>query len=220
MKNLVERFVSATDRECIEKAVAEVELKTSGEVVCMIASSSYSYPMADVIAGAALAFPLALILTHFLGGWMWVGTQNMYLFTGLFAIVFVLTRFIASRVPCFKRLFVSRREIDEEVEEAAITAFFRHGLYRTRDANGVLLFLSVFERKVWLLADKGIHEKVSESQWDDLVASITAGIRNGRGADAICKAIGEIGDLLTSHFPVKPDDTNELKNLIVEEEKP
>ena len=216
MKKLVESFISKSDQKCIEKTVTEVELKTSGEVVCMIVPSSYTYPMADVIAGAALAFPLALILAHFLGAWMWIGTQNMYLFVGLFAVIFILTRLIATRVPSFKRLFVSKREIDEEVEEAAITSFFRHGLYRTRDANGVLLFLSVFERKIWLLADKGIHEKVPANQWDDLVASITGGIQKGQGADSICAAIREIGDLLSTHFPIKSDDTNELKNLIVE----
>jgi len=105
----------------------------------------------------------------------------------------------------------------EEVEEAAINAFFRQGLYRTRDANGVLLFISVFEHKVWLLADQGIHEKVPQAEWDALVARITRGIREGHRTDAICSAIETIGQLLETHFPVKPDDTDELKNLIVGE---
>ena len=47
---------------------------------------------------------------------------------------------------------------------------------------------------------------------------ITHGIRNGQGAEVICKAIYEIGDLLNAHFPIKPGDTDELGNLIVESE--
>lgn len=217
MNNLVERFISKTDRDRIEKAVAAVEQKTSGEVVCMIVSSSYHYPLANVFGATAIALPLSLLSTHFIGGWMWIGTQNMWLFIGLFAILFALVGWLFNRIPTLKHPFISRREIAEEVEEAAITAFFRQGLYRTRNANGVLLFISVFEHKVWLLADKGIHEKVPAGEWKKLVDHVTQGIVSGQRVDAICSAIDTIGDLLRTHFPIKADDTNELKNLIIEE---
>lgn len=215
MKNLAEQFLSSTDRQQIEQAVAAVEKQTSGEVVCMVVSSSYHYPTASIIATTVITLPLALISAHFLGGWMWIGTQNMWLFMGVFAILFALLFWLLKLFPSLQRLFVSQREMDEEVEEAAISAFFKNGLYRTRDANGVLLFFSVFEHKVWLLADKGIHEKVSPGEWDQLIDRVTQGIVKGRHVDAICRAVGDIGDLLTAHFPVKADDTNELKNLIV-----
>jgi putative membrane protein len=216
MNNLAETFLSETEKKRIESAVAATEKRTTGEIVCMIVSSSYHYPMADVLGATAFALPLALLATHFLGGWLWIGTQNMWLFLGLFTLLFALLRWVLRRYPPLKHLFISRREIDEEVEEAAVTGFFRKGLYRTRDANGVLLFISVFEHKVWLLADKGIHEKVPPEEWNQLVGRVTRGIRNGQGADAICKAIQEIGDLLNAHFPFKPGDTDELNNLIIE----
>ena len=192
-----------------------MEKRTAAEIVCMIVSSSYHYAMANVLGATAFALPLALLATHFLGGWLWIGTQNMWLFLGLFAIFFALLHWIVGRCPTLKRLFISQREINEEVEEAAVTGFFRQGLYRTRDANGVLLFISVFEHKVWLLADKGIDDKVSQKEWNHLVGCITRGIRKGQSADAICKAIQEIGDLLQTHFPIKPGDTDELKNLVI-----
>ncbi len=217
MKSLAEQFLSDTDRQRIETAVASAEQKTSGEVVCMIVSSSYTYPMAGVIGATAFSLPLALVLTHFLGAWMWIGTQNMWLFIGLFAVLLAVMVWILNRFSSLKRLFVSQREIDAEVEEAAISAFFNQGLYRTRDANGVLLFVSVFERKVWLLADKGIHEKVPAGQWENLVSHITGGIVEGHRVDAICSAITDIADLLAAHFPIRSDDTDELKNLIIED---
>ena len=215
MKNLAETFLSKADQERVNTAVAAVEKKTAGEIVCMVVSSSYPYAMADVLGATTIALPLALLATHFLGGWLWIGTQNMWLFLGLFAIFFALFYWVVDHWPALKRRFISQREIDEEVEEAAVTAFFKQGLYRTRDANGVLLFISVFEHKVWLLADKGIHEKVSQTEWDRLVGRIIRDIRHGQRADAICNAIADIGGLLQSHFPVKPDDTDELKNLII-----
>ena len=80
----------------------------------------------------------------------------------------------------------------------------------------MLVLISVFEHRVWILADQGINAKVPEGQWDDIVKMITAGIKQKRPADAICEALEKIGALLKAHFPIKPDDTDELKNLIIE----
>lgn len=216
MKNRVERFISEADQARIETAVAAVKQKTSGEVVCMIVPSSGHYPLAGVFGATTIALPLSLLCTHFIGGWMWIGTQNMWLFIGLFTILFTLGGWLINRFPLLKHPFISLREIDVEVEEAAITAFFRQGLCRTQDANGVLLFISIFEHKVWLLADKGIHAKVPDSDWKTLVDRITQGILSGQPVGAICDAIDNIGELLQSHYPIKADDTNELNNLIIE----
>ena len=111
--------------------------------------------------------------------------------------------------------FFSEREVEEEVQEAAITTFFNEGLYRTRDETGVLMLISVFEHKVWILADKGINAKVQDGQWEDIIRRLIHGIKQKRQADSICEAVEEIGAILKSHFPVKPDDTDELKNLII-----
>lgn len=215
MKNLAEKFLTKTEQEQIKAAVASAEKKTAGEIVCMIVSSSYHYPMASVLGATAIALPVALLAAHFLGGLLWIGTQNMWFFLGLFGIVFALMYWVLGQSATLKRLFISRKEIDEEVEEAAVTGFFRHGLYRTRDASGVLLFISVLEHKVWLLADKGIQAKVPQNEWDELVGSITKGIRKGQSAESICNTIQTIGDLLQTHFPIKADDSDELKNLII-----
>lgn len=216
MANLAEKFLNKQDREKIENAVKEAEKHTSGEIVPMIVSRSYHYPMSDVIGGISFAFPLSLILTYFIGGWLWIGDFNLWLFLGIIAILFTVFHQIIRRSRGLKRLFISEREIDEEVEEAAITSFFREGLYRTRDETGILILISVFERKVWMLADRGINEKVKPGQWDEIVGMIIEGIKNNKQADAICKAVDEIGRILREHFPIKADDTNELKNLIVE----
>jgi len=216
MKKLAHRFLSKQELEQVEAAVAAAEKKTAGEIVCMVESTSYTYPMANVIGATVIGLPLALLLTPFIGGLMWMGTQNMWLFLGVFGILFMAFHWIVDRTPGLKRRFVSNKEIEEEVEEAAITSFFRHGLYRTRDATGILIFISVFEHKVWVLADHGINAKVPEGQWQDIVKQITQGIRADKAAEALCRAVENVGEILQAHFPVKPDDTNELKNVIVD----
>jgi putative membrane protein len=216
MKDPAKEFLSDDERARVNAAVKEAEKLTAGEIVVMIISASYQYPMANVIGAAAFALPLALIFTPLVGGWLWIGSQNMWLFLGFLTVLFILFHEVIRRTPWLKRFFISRNEIDDEVEEAAITNFFDQGLYRTRDETGVLVLISVFEHKVWILADRGINAKVPEGQWDDIVKMITAGIKQKRPADAICEAVEKIGALLKENFPIKPDDTDELKNLIIE----
>ena len=217
MKDLARQFLSDEERSKIEASVKDVEKNTSGELVPMVVSASYHYPMADVIGAVVFALPLSLLLTYLVGIEFWIGGQNLWLFLGLFAVLFVAFHFLVKQWPGLKRIFISGREIDEEVEEAAFTAFYREGLHRTRDETGVLVFISVFEHRVWILADRGINARVTEGQWQEPVRMIVDGIKQHRQADAICEAISWIGDILSEHFPVRPDDSNELRNLIVEE---
>lgn len=215
MKNLAKNFLTDTDQKKIIDSVKQVERITSGEIVPMVISSSYHYPMSDVIGAVTFALPISLIMTNFIGGRLWIGTHNMWLFLGIMTILFIFFQWIVKNNLWLKRLFISKRELDEEVEEAARISFFNEGLYQTRDKTGILLFISVFERRVWVLADKGINDKVPRGQWDKIVSIILDGIRQKRQADAICRAIEEVGEILNEHFPVRADDRDELTNLII-----
>ncbi|MEN8245110.1 MAG: hypothetical protein ABFS43_09435 [Thermodesulfobacteriota bacterium] len=215
MKDLAEKFLNKEERERIRAAVNKAEKNTSGEIVPMIVPASYHYPMADVLGGASLALPVAILLTYFLGSMLWVGPTNMWLFMGIFGIAFIVFHRVVQRVWPLKRVFISDREIDEEVQEAALISFFKEELYRTRDETGILVFVSVFEHRVWVLADRGINAKVDQGQWDGIVAHVVAGIKSGQQADAICEAVKEMGGILVEHFPVREDDVDELDNLII-----
>jgi putative membrane protein len=219
MKYLAQRFLSPEEHEQIDAAVKAAEKRTAGEIVCMIVASSYRYPMANVLGATVLTLPPALVLTHWIGAHLWIGTQNMWLFIGLFGALFTAFYLLVDHTPWLKRRFISRTEMEEEVHEAAVTAFFNNGLYRTRDATGILVLISVLEHKVWILADHGINAKVPAGHWETLVASITTGIRQKRTAAAVCAAVESIGAILESHFPIRAGDRNELQNVIVGDER-
>jgi putative membrane protein len=218
MANTAEKFLTVQERDKIDNAVKEAERYTSGEIVPMVVSRSYHYPMSNVLGSIIFAFPISLILNYFIGGWLWIGNYNLWLFLGIIILLFIIFYQVVKHTSSLKRFFISDKEIHEEVEEAAVTAFFREGLYRTRDETGILIFISVFERRVWVLADRGINAKVKEGEWDGIVSMITEGIKNKNQAEAICKAVTNVGTILREHFPVKADDKNELKNLIIEGE--
>jgi putative membrane protein len=217
MKNLAKQFLTKTEQESIQAAVKEAEGLTSGEIVPLVVSASYHYPVADILGGATFALPTSIFLTPVVCGLFWTDPRNMWVLLCLFIIFFSLFYQIVQHIPVLKRLFISRHEINAEVEEAALTSFYKNKLYETRDRTAVLLFISVFERKVWILADRGIDEKLSQKPWQGIVVHVIQGIKKGQQCTAICEAVEQIGQILQTHFPVKPEDTDELKNLIIGE---
>jgi len=223
MKNLADRFLSEAEKKKIIESVKKVENITSGEIVPMVVSSSYTYPLAEIKGAAFFSVPAAIALTYLavqqslLMGYFPYLYYSMWMFLGIGMVLYVLSYLLLKYIPSMKRMFIADAEIDEEVEEAAVTSFFRNGLYLTRDKTGVLIFISVFEHRVWVLADSGINEKVDKKVWDEIVQHIIRGIKEKRQGDAIGEAITRVGEILKEHFPVKPDDRDELDNLIIGE---
>ena len=106
-------------------------------------------------------------------------------------------------------------EIDSEVAECAKVSFLDHNLHRTREGTGILLLICLFEHRVQVLADHGIHHAVPPESWQKVADMVTTGIHQGRTCDALCEAVTYCGDLLAANFPPRHDDTDELPNLIV-----
>jgi putative membrane protein len=212
----IDACVGEADLKRIEACVEAAERRTRGEIVVVVAPASHHYPVAGMVGGAALAIPLAVVLTRLIGRFAWAGPHDLWIFLGVVLPLFFLCRAALERFPRLKRLFVSPKEMDQEVREAAAVQFFSKGLYRTREETGVLIYLSLFECRVRVLGDRGIDAVAPAGFWREIVDQIVAGIKMDRRAEAICKAVGRICELLEEKFPAVPGDTNELPDLIVE----
>lgn len=88
------------------------------------------------------------------------------------------------------------------------------GLSSTRDRNGVLLYVAVLDHKFAIIGDKGIHEKVGQDFWNHTAQIMKIHFANGRIAEGISAGVKSVGDELSTYFPIKPDDTNELDNAV------
>jgi putative membrane protein len=209
MKQTANKFLTESEQQQIRDAVKQAEAVTSGEIVPMVVSSSYSYPQAE-IRGSLLLSSLAALLLTLLPDW-----GHIWIFLTLQVVGFVLFQELLRRVSWLKRPFLRQAEIDEEVEEGALKAFYQQGLYRTRDETGVLIYISLFEHKVWVLADKGINSQVEAGTWDAVVQTISKGLADKTPGPAICAGIEQCKKILAERFPVRGDDTNELHDLIL-----
>ena len=204
-----EIFFSAEEQKKIEAAIFEVETRTAGEVAVMVVDQSDTYPEARILAGVLLGSLLALIVADL------SFADSLWFFVPAAALFAMLIGWGVKFLPQVLRVFIPGTRLESRVQDWAVRAFYEKGLYLTRDDTGVLFFLSLFERKVWILADKGIYTKISQEKLQEYAAEMAKGVKEGRAAERLCSEIKNVGDILAEHFPIKPDDTNEISNKII-----
>lgn len=211
MGKKAETFFSEDDKKKIAESVRSVECCTIGEVAVMVVNSSDEYREATVLGSVLLGSGISLLVSEaFLNASLNYFILLSFLF---FPIMWMLLHYL----PALKTSFVGRGRLEEAVRERAVRAFYEKGLYKTKANTGVLFFISLLEHKVWVLADKGIYEKIDQHTLNTYALTVSKGIKEGRACDALCLAIKDAGDILTKHFPLTPGDTNELSDHVMTE---
>ncbi|MBZ0179415.1 MAG: TPM domain-containing protein [Melioribacteraceae bacterium] len=109
-----------------------------------------------------------------------------------------------------KPLLKSKKTIKDLAEEE----FYNLGMDKTRDKTGILLYISLKEKAFQILADSGINQKVEPNTWDELKDQLQKNFSDGKFTDGIIETIGAMGTILSEHFPIEQDDTNELSNKV------
>jgi putative membrane protein len=234
MKNsMSDTFFTRDDHEKIAAAIAAAEMTTAGEIVAMVVDRSDSYREAELLGSVLLAAILAvlaeLILTagaqyYATAGWgnggsleatLVLSAASLWRCIPLAVLLFFPVRLLFRRFERLKLPFVGRQRLAEAVRDRAVRAFYEKGLYKTRDETGILIFLSLLEHKVWILADRGINQRIAAEQWQGLAGELAQGMKAGRACAALCSVVGQCGVELARHFPRKADDRNELADGVL-----
>ncbi|CUS96084.1 TLP18.3, Psb32 and MOLO-1 founding protein of phosphatase [Candidatus Kryptobacter tengchongensis] len=98
--------------------------------------------------------------------------------------------------------------------DMALREFYRLGMDKTKDGTGVLVYILLSEKKLQIVADKGINDKVENETWQKIADKIAEKFKQGKYLDGIIDGLDEIGKILSQNFPIKPDDRNELSNEV------
>jgi uncharacterized membrane protein len=101
-----------------------------------------------------------------------------------------------------------------EALQQAVKVFERLGMHKTAARNGVLVYISVTDRKLAIVGDTGIHERVGEAYWQGLVAGVLLRMREQGPRDGLVHAVAEVGRALGHHFPRRPGDKNQLSDEV------
>lgn len=101
-----------------------------------------------------------------------------------------------------------------DVLDRAAQIFDKLQMQRTKLRNGVLIYLSIENRKFAILGDAGINAVVAEDFWDNIKNNMFAHFREGQFLEGLVEAIKQSGEQLKKHFPYETDDVDELPDDI------
>ena len=200
--------ISQTDKVLITAAIKKAEAKTSGEILPVILKQSDFYPAAHFRLAIVMGVLVSIIFYYTYDfddpiALLWVQFPGMILG---YALAFL---------PFFKRLFTTNAEMNEEVHQRAIELYFENQVSMTRDRTGIMIFVSLLEHKVEVLADSGINAKVEKNYWNELVAKLVSSIASGKKVEGMVSAIETCGKSLQDEFPIKSDDANEVSDHLI-----
>jgi len=216
------RSLNFTDSELKEigRAVKEAESETAGEIKVAFIRESYDYAKYELFFALVAGFLSLGVILLFREGiesairnmfWEYVPVYTAVFF-GLFPFLVITVFYLLANLRFVDRIIVPKKIMNRRVHERAIRYFTESGIFNTRDRTGILIFLSFLERRVELIADKGISSKIPRERWDGIVRNITEGIRKGKTVEHLVESVKECGAILAEadKFPIKADDENEL----------
>lgn len=214
------RFLSKRERKALEEAVASAEQRTAAEFVCAVATESGRYDRAESLVGLAFAL-LGLAVVQLGFTWTpsdsWIDTRAVPLAAQAAAVVvgFVLGTLVASFFHALRRLFVSTSELEAEVERAASHVFAQARLSSTRQRGGVLVYVSVFERRVVVLADTGAARVLGGDGIDALRNLATERLTRNKRLEAFSDTVGAAAERLAPALPAEAINPDELPDALV-----
>jgi putative membrane protein len=216
------------DHTLVTEAVTRAEETSDGEIVTIVAEKSDSYHdvglhyavLAMLLVPALLgALPQTAIdraLDPFLG-WDASLTRGvlMTLLFAMLAAVFLIVRFALVYMPLRMALTPGSTK-SRRVRRRALQLFRVGAERRTAGRVGILLYLSLRERRAEIVADEAIVGKVSPDLWGEAMADLIEEVKAGRPGAGMAKAVEDIGAVLTEHFPKTATDRNELPDRLIE----
>jgi putative membrane protein len=205
----VSREFNDADRGAVREAIAAAERRTVGEILPVVVERSDPHPAAEWLS--ALCF--LLVGSSLLAAWIPWNQPALVLTAQLLmgAVGFALARVL----PDFKRLFVFEDRATAVAREQAFQEFYANDLHETEAATCVLLFVSLFEHRVIILADDGIDSVVDAEFWADTDDVILDGIREGSLRDGLIAGVRRAGERLAEAFPWREGDRNEIPDRVI-----
>jgi putative membrane protein len=215
------------DHARVSAAIAAAEAASDGEILTIVSPESDSYhDVALHWAVAALLGVLALaswqasaleeVLDRLFGGWGEGISPGKLLFAASFLATLVFLLALLMMKPTAVRLGLTPGATKtRRVRRRAIALFRAAAERRTAGRTGVLIYLSLAERRAEIVADAAVTGVTTPECWGDAMAELIGELRAGRPGEGLAMAVEEVGEVLTRHFPKTTTDTNEIPDKLI-----
>jgi putative membrane protein len=193
-------------REALTNCVREIEKTSDAELVLIVRGRSGSYRHADYLFGSILAFAGLnfLLFSPVSFQVYWVAIEV--------ALLFALGAFLSSRSDTIRYLLTSERRRKEAVRTGAAAMFYEAGIANTNAEMGVLIYLSLLERRLELIADRGVLKGVPALDWNRILFELHQAGKKPE-PKTLLEGLRGLGDLLAQHLPATGENPNELPDM-------
>lgn len=168
------------------------------------------------------AFGLILLgLLHALhggGSGSWGAAQPLSLAweVGVLCAGFLAGNVLSSWIPNLRTPLVPRQEMEEETVRAAWSVFCSKRLASTAQRGGLLIYFSLFERRVVVLADQGALAALGQPGLEQVREAAIAALRQGKPLQAMLDCVARAGQLLGEKLPCdQGGGDNELADELI-----
>ena len=211
------KLLSDQDHKQLDRQVAATEKSTGAQIVLAVIKRSDDYPELPWKAfalGASIAGLLMILLDIGIKTWT-PGITGLTAVTGalacgsLFAVLTVL-------LPGFARCFLPADRAENEVTQYAESLFLNRRLFATSQRTGILMLISLFERRVVLLPDTGVTDRLTEADEQTVIESMVPHLKNKKIREAFIAGMDKMSQILGPSQ--SGDQADALPNAVIEEE--
>jgi putative membrane protein len=207
MKRWIDKHFTQDQINRVTDIVAEAESHTIGEIVPIIVSRSSAIGHVKWILTALLTIAFVLTETS-------VGVFHAWAAPVAFLFFYFISIGLA-KISWLQRVLTPIADEIKQVHARAELEFYRAQIKKTSRGTGILIFVSVMERRVVVLADEGISAHYPQETWDELVKIMTTEFKQSKVFEGFEKAIRRCGEILQAKLPAAHHDTNELANSLI-----
>jgi putative membrane protein len=216
-----ERILSEDSIVTIEDKIRSVEKMTSGEIVVAVTPASSRYLDIGISVSSfasVLASYLCVKLIPLSGFDKLSFLFNSYLpetMFGMFLIFFFVFNLLFFIFPSLKYLFLSKGRKEAEIHKKAEQIFYQNHLDRTVDKTGILILLSLLERRIYILADEGIVSRIGIEGLKTYARDAAKNIKKNNAERGIIETIESFEKILKDEFPPRKNNPNELSDRVI-----
>lgn len=201
-------FFTQDAKARVSATIKEIEAQTSAEVVVAVRHESGVYRAADYLFGAlaALSTLAFMLFSRRVFPIRW--------FPADVTVAFVVGVFVCANFPLLRRLLTPGKQMKENVHAAACAAFIKMGVSRTTGRNGILVFVSLFEKKIEVLPDIGVDMSALDKDWPRFLAGLEQSMGFQADFDRFVEGLRALGPIAKGPMPRSEDDVNELPDEV------
>jgi putative membrane protein len=213
----MKKILNDQEKSRLDGRIAEVEKKTGAQIVLAVIKRSDSYaelPWKAFAMGAAVAGLMVFLLDTLRP--VWISSATVFFAVAATLIAGAALALLTLWLPPLARLFLSAHRAEMEVLRYAEGIFFSQEMFATSKRTGILLLISLFERRVYVFPDTGLRERLNKEVLEGIVMRMTVELSRGIVAGAFERGLDSLENALSATASAQTT-VNELPNEIIEE---